>query len=155
MSQNLPDVVEAARSAVRTAQDQFRALSRTVDSRSIPESLWFAETALAKLLITLDGLLRSRNALSSKHAYDTFEATVSGGVKLSSAIVNDLNTTARRLQLMIPSDLSQSTPFMEQHEYRDLAQMIDGYDRIISSIMFNHQSYVQSSNFLSTSPHAW
>jgi hypothetical protein len=140
MSQSLKTLVDRASKVSRSAHNDFRALYLAVGSDSIAPSLAGVGADLDKLSITLDLLCKSAPALSSELAHDIFETRMSADVKLSRAIVHDLNTIAGRLQSMTPSSSSEPENIMHEHECREISEMVQRYDRAVSAILRHHDS---------------
>jgi hypothetical protein len=140
MSQDLDNLVGRASEAARSAHDDYRALYLAVGSASVAPSLADVGTDLDKLSITLDLLSKSAPALSSELAHDVFESRMSAGVKLSRAIVQDLNTIAGRLRSMTPSSSSEPEKIMHEHECREISEMVKRYDRAVSAVLRHHDS---------------
>jgi hypothetical protein len=140
MSRSLNTLVDRASKASRSAHNDFRALYIAVGSASIAPSLADVGADLDKLSITLDLLSKSTPALSSELARDVFDTQVSADVKLSHAIVHDLNTIAGRLRSMTPSSSSEPAEIMHDHECRDISTMIKRYDRAFSAALRHHDS---------------
>jgi hypothetical protein len=140
MSQSLQILVDRSSKAARSAHNNFRALYLAVGSDSIAPSLAGVGVDLDKLSITLDLLSKSTPALSSELAHDVFESRMSADVKLSRAIVHDLNTIAGRLRSMTPSRSSEPAEIMHEHECQDISEMIKRYDRAVSAALRDHDS---------------
>jgi hypothetical protein len=140
MSQSLKILVDRSSKAARSAHNNFRALYLAVGSDSIAPSLAGVGANLDKLSITLDLLSKSAPALSSELAHDVFETRMSADVKLSRAIVHDLNTVAGRLQSMTPSSSSEPAEIMHEHECREVSEMVQRYDRAISAVLRHRDS---------------
>jgi hypothetical protein len=140
MSQSLKILVDRSSKAARSAHNNFQALYPAVGSDSIAPSLAGVGADLNKLLITLDLLSKSVPALSSELAHDVFETRMSANVKLSRAIVCNLNTIAGRLQSMTPSSSSEPAEIMHEHECREISEMVKCYNRAISAVLRHHDS---------------
>jgi hypothetical protein len=140
MSQSLKILVDRASKAARSAHHNFRALYLAVGSDSIAPSLAGVGADLDKLSITLDLLSKAASALSSEFAHDVFETRMSADVKLSRAIVHDLNTIAGRLQSMTPSSSSEPEKIMHEHECREISEIIKRYNRTVSAVLHHHDS---------------
>jgi hypothetical protein len=108
-------------------------------------SLLVAGSALDKLMYHLDLLATSTAALSSNYVRDLFEIRMAADVKLSDAITRDMDAVASCLRLMMPSDSSEPVMAMEEHQCRDVADMVDRYDRMISSTLIHYNVCVRSS----------
>jgi hypothetical protein len=142
MYQDLGAIVDRAGKATRAAYDDYRALYLAVESGSHPPSLMMVGADLDRLSITLDLLSRSAKGLANGLARDLMAARVSADVKLSHAIVHDMNAIAGRLRSMIPSQLSEPEVILDEHECRDMSEMVKSYHRAVSSILSHHQMYV-------------
>jgi hypothetical protein len=147
MSQDLVSVIDKVREAVRGARNDFRSLYASVDKDkgAIPVSLLVAESALDKLTYNLDLLATSAAALSSNYVRALFDTRMTAGVKLSDAITHDMGAVASCLRLMMPSKSSEPVMAMEEHQCRGIADMVDRYDRTISSTLIHYNVCVQSS----------
>jgi hypothetical protein len=124
MSQSLKPLVDRSSKAARLAHNNFRALYLAVGSDSIAPSLAGVGADLDKLSITLDLLSKSAPALSSELARNVFESRMSAEVKLSRAVVHDLNTIAGRLRSMTPSSSSEQEEIMHEHECQEVSEMV-------------------------------
>jgi hypothetical protein len=140
MSQDLDNLVGRASKAARSAHNDYRALYLAVGSPSIAPSLADVGADLDKLSITLDLLAKSAPAVSSELAHDVFESRVSADVKLSRAIVHDLNTIAGRLRSMQPLSSSKPEEIMHEYECREISEIIKRYDRAFSAVLRHHDS---------------
>jgi hypothetical protein len=140
MSQDLDILVDRASKASRSAHNDYQALYLAVGSASIAPSLADMGADLDKLSITLDLLSKSTPALSSELAQNVFESRVSADVKLSRAIVHDLNTIAGRLRSMTPWNSSEAAEIMHEHECREISEMVKRYDRAVSAVLRDHNS---------------
>jgi hypothetical protein len=138
MSQDLVPVIDKVREAVRGAHVDFRSLYAAVDRGSIPVSLEVAGTAFDKLTQNLDLLARSTSALTSDHVRELFDTRMTADVKFSDAIAHDMDAVASCLRLMMPSNSSEPMMAMEERQCRNVADMVDRYDRIISSALIHH-----------------
>jgi hypothetical protein len=145
MSQNLAPVVAKIREAVRGAHANFRSLYEAADRDSIPVSLLLAGSTLDKLTYNLDLLATSSAALSSNYVRALFDTRMAADVKLSDAITRDMDVVASCLRLMMPSNSSEPVMIMEEHQCRNVADMVDRYDRTISSTLIQYNVYVQTS----------
>jgi hypothetical protein len=140
MSQSLETLVDRACKAAQSAHNAYRALYLAAGSASIAASLADVGADLDKLSITLELLSKSTPALSSELAHGVLESRVSADVKLSRAIVHDLDTIAGRLQSMTPSSSSEQEEIMHEHECRETSEMVKRYDRAFSAILRHHDS---------------
>jgi hypothetical protein len=140
MSRDLDILVDKASKASRSAHNDYQALYLAVGSASIAPSLAGVGADLDKLSITLDLLSKSAPALSSELAHHVFETRMSADVKLSRAIVHDLNTIAGRLRSMTPSSSSEPGEIMHEHECREVSEMVKRYDRAVSAVLRHHDS---------------
>jgi hypothetical protein len=140
MSRDLENMVDRASKAARSAHNEYRALYLAIGSASITPSLVGVGADLDSLSITLELLSKSAPALSSKLAHDVFESRMSIDVKLSRAIVVDLNTTAARLRSMTPSTSSEPEAIMHEHDCREVSEMVKRYDKAVSVVLRYHDS---------------
>jgi hypothetical protein len=140
MCRDLDILVDRASKASRSAHNSYRALYLAVGSASITPSLADVGVDLDKLSITLDLLSKSAPALSSELAHDVFDTRMSADVKLSRAIVHDLNTMAGRLRSMTPSSSSERAEIMHEDECREMSEMVKRYDRAVSAVLRDHDS---------------
>jgi hypothetical protein len=140
MSQSLKTLVDRSSKAARSAHNDFRSLYLAVGSDSIAPSLAGVGADLDKLSITLDLLYKSAPALSSELAHNVLDTRMSANVKLSYAIVHDLNTIAGRLRSMTPSSSSEPEEIMHEHECQEVSEMVKRYDRAVSAILRHHDS---------------
>jgi hypothetical protein len=145
MSENLAFVIERVREAVHGAQNEFRSLYATVDKGSIPMSLSVAGTGLESLAGNMELLAGSTAALSSDFVRALFDTCMTVDVKLSDAITNDMHAVASRLRLMMPSDSSEPLIAIEEYQCRDIADMVDRYNRTISFTLIHPYACVRSS----------
>jgi hypothetical protein len=145
MSQDLAPVLGKVREAVRGAHNDFRSLCAAVDEGSIPVSLLVAGSTLDKLTHNLDLLARSMSALTSDNVRELFDTHMTADVKLSDAITHDMDAVASCLRLMMPLNSSKPVMAMEEHQCRDVADMVDRYDLTISSALIHHNAWVSSS----------
>jgi hypothetical protein len=143
MSRGLDILVDRARTIARSAHDDFRTLYLAVGSASIAPSLADVGADLENLSITLDLLSKSAPALSSELAHDVFESRMSADVKLSRAIIHDLNSIAGRLRSMTPSSSSEPEQIMQEHECRNVSEMVKRYDRAVSAVLRHHDMCVR------------
>jgi hypothetical protein len=140
MSQSLETLVDRASKAAQSAHNAYRALYLAVGSASIAASLAGVGADLDKLSITLDLLSKSATAISSELAHDVFDTRMSADVKLSRAIVHDLNTVAGRLRSMTPSCSSEPDEIMHEHECQEISEIVKRYDRAVSAALRDHDS---------------
>jgi hypothetical protein len=138
-------VLERVKEAVRGAHGDLRSLCTAVDRGSTPVSLLVAGSALDKLMYHLDLLATSTAALSSNYVRDLFDTRMTGDVKLSDAITRDMDAVASCLRLMMPSNSSEPVMAMEERQCRNIADMVDRYDRAISSTLIHYNVCVRSS----------
>jgi hypothetical protein len=140
MPQSLETLVDRASKAAQSAHNAYRALYLAVGSASIAPSLAGVGADLDKLSITLDLLSKSATAISIELAHDVFDTRMSADVKLSHAIVYDLNTIAGRLRSMTPSSSSKPEEIMHERECREVSEMVKRYDRAVSAVLRHHDS---------------
>jgi hypothetical protein len=140
MSRHLDILVNRASKASRSAHNNYQALYLAVGSASIAPSLADVGADLDKLSITLELLSKSTPALSSELAQNVFESRVSTDVKLSRAIVHDLNIIAGRLRSMTPSSSSEPADIMHEDECREISEMVKRYCRAVSAVVRDHDS---------------
>jgi hypothetical protein len=134
MSEDLQAIAEGAMKAARAAHNNFKALYTTLEG-SMPVSLWAAGTALDKLSTNLGMLAGSTTALSCGLTRSVFQTCVADGVNFSHAIVHDMSAISKRLRLMMPLTSSNSVMSMDEHECRNIAEMVNRYERTISAVM--------------------
>jgi hypothetical protein len=146
MSQDAESMVEPIRQAVRKAHNSFQALQTAVGRASMLMPLLFAGTALDRLLMTLDLLASSTSDFNNDLLYRVFDARVGADIQLSHAIVRDMTAVAERIRLMTPVNSTELMTTMEGHECQSIADMVDRYDRAISSVLIHHNSCVRSLN---------
>jgi hypothetical protein len=140
MDTDVEAMIVRSMKAVQKAHNALRAL-RT--SRSIPLTLSAAESALDKLLNNLSSLTTSPDALASSRAFDTFSVTLPTGITLSDALVLDMEGIAERLRFMSPPDSKMIVGDLDEHECRDIAVMVECYDRSVSSVLIQHNVCVR------------
>jgi predicted ABC-class ATPase len=138
-------VVAKIREAVRGAHTNFRSLYEAADRDSIPVSLLLAGSTLDKLTYNLGLLATSTAALSSNYVRALLEVRMTADAKLSDAITHDMDAVASCLQLMMPSKSSESVMVMDEHQCRNVADVVDRYDRTISSTLIHYNMCVRSS----------
>jgi hypothetical protein len=138
MSQDLSPVLAKVIEAVRGAHNNFRSLYAAVDKGSIPVSLEVAGSALDKLMQNLDLLAGSTSALTSDYVRELFDTPMAADVKFSDAITHDMDAVASCLRLMMPSRSSEPVMAIEEHQCRDVTEMVERYDRTISSALIHH-----------------
>jgi low affinity Fe/Cu permease len=149
MSHDAGSVVEPIRQVVRKAHDDFQALQTAVGRASMLMPLLVAGIALDKLLMTLDLLASSTSNFNNDLLYSVFDACVGTDIQLSHAIMRDVTAVAERLRLMTPTTSKDPMVTMEEHECQKIADMIDRYDKAISSVLVHHNSYVRSLSSIS------
>jgi hypothetical protein len=121
--------------AVQATYDALRSL-RT--SRSIPRTLLTAESTLDKILNNLSSLATSSEALASSRAFDALSVTMPVGISLSDALILDMEATAGRLRFMTSPDSSIIVGDLDDQESRNIAEMVECYDRSVSSVLVQH-----------------
>jgi hypothetical protein len=146
MSQDAESVVEPIRKAVRKAHNDFQALQTAVGRASMLMPLLFAGTALDRLLMNLDLLASSTSNLKNDLLYRVFDARVGTDIQLSHAIMRDMTTVAEHLRHMTPSTSQTAMMPMEEHHCQHIADMVDRYEKAISSLVIYHNSCVRSLN---------
>jgi hypothetical protein len=146
MAEDFQTMADCAMKAARTAHEDFKVLYTTLEG-SMPVALWAAGAALDKLSINLGALAGSTTTLTSGLTRHVFQTRVSDDVQFSHAIVDDMNALAERLRLMTPWESSQPVMSMDENECRNIAEMIDHYDRTIFHILISHNSCVCQSNY--------
>jgi hypothetical protein len=143
MSEDVIEVVDMARKAVRAAHEEFRALYIAVDSSSIPLPLIIAGADLDKISTNLGVLAGSNSALSHELLSYLFETRVAPHVALSHAMVNDMNVVAGRLRSMRLSESTDPLADLDENQCRDVREMVKRYDTLVSSVLSRHTSYAQ------------
>jgi hypothetical protein len=144
VSQDADSAIEIIRQAVRKACNDFRALQTAVGKASMLMPLLFAGTALDKLLMTLDLLASSTGNFNNDLLYRVFDAHVGADIHLPHAIVRDMTAVAERLRLMTPANSAEPMIITEEHVCQNIADMVDRYDRAISSVLIHYNSCVPS-----------
>jgi hypothetical protein len=146
MSQAIESVVEPIRQAVQKAHNTFLALQTVVGDRQapMPMPLLFAGTALDKLLMTLDFVCNSTSDVNYALLYSVFDARVGTDIQLSHAILHDMKAVAERLSLMAPSNLAEPMMTPGDQDCQNIANVVDRYDRAISTILIHYNSCVRS-----------
>jgi hypothetical protein len=127
------EVIRAIK-AVQSAYDDLQAL-RTSRHALVPLSLLVASTALDKLSRNLDLLASSAEALAVFNVFSVAEPGVSIRTSLSNALVHDMETIAKHLRSMIPQDPAGTPDDLDDQKCRDVADMVDRYDRTIFSVL--------------------
>jgi hypothetical protein len=140
MSRGVETLFDRASKAARSAHNGFRATYLAVGNTSIAPSFAHLGADLDNLSLTLNLLSKSAPALLSGLAHDVLDTRMSADVKLSRAIVHDLNTIAGRLRSMTPSSSFESEKIIHEHECRDISEMVKHYDRAVSAILHHHDS---------------
>jgi hypothetical protein len=123
---------------MKTVQAAHDALQALRTNRSIPLALSAAHSALNKLLNNLNSLAASPEVLANSHAFDTFIVTLPTGISFSDALVLDMTAVAGRLKFMTPPDSKSIVGDLDNQECRDIAGMVDCYDRSVSSVLTQH-----------------
>jgi hypothetical protein len=138
MSDSAGVEVQRAIKAVRTAHDDLKAL-QTSRGLMIPMSLLVAGTGLDKLACNLNLLAGSTNVLSCFCAC----TVVSTGTSLSSALVHDMEAVARHFRSMMSRGSAEILSVMHEQECKDIAEMVDRYDRAIFSVLIQRNVCVR------------
>jgi hypothetical protein len=136
------DVARATR-AVRAAYDALQAL-RASRHLKIPSSLYNAGAALNRILYNLEVLTESTEALSIFRAYTVKEASNSVGASLSDAIVHDMGETETCFEAMKPVGPSRITDDLDKQKCRNIKEMVDQYETIISMVLSKHKECVSN-----------
>jgi hypothetical protein len=147
MSQDTESVVEPIRKAVRKAHDDFQALQMAVGRASMLTPLLFAGTALDRLLMTIDLISSSTSNFKNDLLYRVFDAGVGADIQLSHAIMRDMTTVAEHLRHMTPSTSPNAMMPMEEHHCQNIANMVDRYDRAISSLLIHHNTVLMQRRY--------
>jgi hypothetical protein len=134
------DVARAAR-AVRAAYDTLQAL-RASRHLKIPSSLSNASVALNRVYGDLELLTDSAEALSIFRVYIVKEAHNSVGTSLSGAIVNDMEATATYFRTMTPVGPSRILGGLDKQRCRNIKEMVDQYETIVSMVLGKHKECV-------------
>jgi hypothetical protein len=129
--------VARADKAVRKAYDELQELRASCDSK-IPSSLSNAGVALDQLLSNLNLLTESAEAASIFREFALKEASSSDGTTLSDAIVHDMEAITTHFSLMKPMGTSEKPNDLNKQECRDIEEMVDRYNKIISSVLTKH-----------------
>jgi hypothetical protein len=135
--------VERAMRAVRKAYDDLQALRTSRDSM-VSLSLLAANTGLDKLSCNLNLLVSSVEALTGFGAC----TLVSTGTSLSNALVHDMEAVARRFESMMPTGSAEELSDMHEQECKDIAEMVDGYDRTIFSVLIQRNVCAPTISFI-------
>jgi hypothetical protein len=85
----------------------------------------------------------SAEALAIFCAFSLKETSTSSGTVLSDALVHDMGTMARHFRLMTPASPLEMMGDLDEGECRDIAGMVDRYDRIVFSVLVRHSVCVQ------------
>jgi hypothetical protein len=134
------DVVRAMK-AVRKAYDDLQAL-RTRHKSTIPLTLLVASTALDKLSCNLNLVAGSTEALAVYRSFSLKETSISPGTSLADALVRDMEAMARHFRLMTPSNSMETSGHLDERECRDIAGMVDRYDRTVFSVLVQRTACV-------------
>jgi hypothetical protein len=78
-----------------------------------------------------------------RRAFHTFSVTMPAGISLSDALVLDMDAIAERLRFMTPPDSEVIAGDLSDQECQDIAQMVDCYDRSVSSVLIQHNVCVR------------
>jgi hypothetical protein len=146
MSSNEDVDVAKAMKAVRKAYDDLQAL-RTSRNSMIPLSLLVASTALDKLLCNLNLVADSTEALAIFCAFSLKETSIPFGTLLSGALVHDMEAMARHFRLMTPANPLEIMDDFDEGECRDIAGMVNRYDRTVFSVLVQRPVCVQDNRW--------
>jgi hypothetical protein len=146
MSCNEDVDVAKAMKAVRKAYDDLQAL-RTSRNSMIPLSLLVASTALDKLLCNLNLVADSTEALAIFCAFSLKETSIPFGTLLSGALVHDMEAMARHFRLMTPANPLEIMDDFDEGECRDIAGMVNRYDRTVFSVLVQRPVCVQDNRW--------
>jgi hypothetical protein len=133
------DVARAIK-AVRSAYDDLQALRRSRPSM-IPLSLEVAGMALDKLSYNLNLVAGSAEISSSFYASTMRRSSVSTGVLLPDALVQDMEAIAQHFQHMVPTDATEIMSDLDEQQCIDIADMVDFYDRAIYFMLITPKRY--------------
>jgi hypothetical protein len=134
------DVARAVR-AVRAAYDALQALRSSHHSK-IPSSLYNAGAALNRVLCNLELLTGSTETLSIFRVYTVKEASNSAGTSLSDAIVHDMEEAATCFGTMKPAGPSKTPDDLDKQKCRNIKEMVDQYETIVSMVLSKHKECV-------------
>jgi hypothetical protein len=134
--------IKNAIKAVRKAYDDLQAL-RTSPNLMIPLSLLVANTALKRLLCGLNLLAESSDARTQFDAVALGATSITARTWLSDALVHDIQAIARHFRCMTPTDPAEIMLTLNELECRNIAEMVDRYDRTIFSALIQHNECVQ------------
>jgi hypothetical protein len=141
MSNNGHADVSRAMTAVRKAYNDLQAL-RTRHNSMIPLALLVASTALDKLSCNLNLVASSTEALAMFRSFSLMETGVSPATLITDALVHDMEAIARHFRLMTPASLVEASGDLDEQECRDIAGMVDRYDRTVFSALVQHTACV-------------
>jgi hypothetical protein len=137
MATDVEAIVGRSMKAVQGAHEALRSL------RTIPLALTATRSALDKLLNNLDSLATSPEALAMSRAFHTFSVTMRAGISLSDALVLDMEAIAKHLRFMTPSDSEVIVGDLSDQECQDIAEIVDCYNRSVSSVLIQHSVCVR------------
>jgi hypothetical protein len=131
--------------AVRKAYDDLQALL-TSHGLTIPLPLHVAAsddlvplvvagTALDKLSCNLNLVAGSAEALAMFRSFSLKETSISPETSLSDALLHDMEAIARHFRLMTPTSPVKTSGDLDERECRDIAGMVDRYDRTVFSVL--------------------
>jgi hypothetical protein len=141
MSNHEEEDVARAVKAVRAAYDALQALRASRHSK-IPSSLYNAGATLNRVFCNLELLSESTEALSIFRAYTVKEASNSVGTSLADAIVHDMEETATCFETMKPVGPSKIPDDLDKQKCRNIKEMVDQYETIISMVLGKHKECV-------------
>jgi hypothetical protein len=139
MATDVEAIVKRSIEVVRKAHNALRAL-RT--SRSTPQVLSGAGSALDKLLNTLNSLATFPEVLASGRAFDIFSVTMPSGISLSDALLLDMEAIAGRLRFMTPPDSLMIVGDLDDHDCRYIGEMAECYNGSVASVLIQHDMCV-------------
>jgi hypothetical protein len=142
MSSNGDADIKSAIEAVQKAYDDLQAL-RTSPNLKIPLSLLVASTALERLLCGLNLLAESLDARTHFDAVALEATSITARTWLSDALVHDIQTIARHFRCMTPTDPTDTDDTLNPLECRNIAEMVDRYDRTMFSALIQRDKCVQ------------
>jgi hypothetical protein len=141
MSDHVEDNVAKAARAVQAAYDALQALRASRHSK-IPSSLSNASAALNRVFCNLELLTDSAEALSIFRGYTVKEATNSIETSLSDAIVHDMEETVTYFRSIERASLSEIPDGLDKQKCRNIKEMVDQYETIVSKVLSKHKEYV-------------
>jgi hypothetical protein len=135
--ENAEDHVGRAIKAVQKAHDAFQAL-QTSHNSTIPLSMLEASTALDKLMCKLSPLTGTAEGLAVSLTLTDRGALISSRTSLFDALKHDMEAMATRLRCMLHPNPAETPGALDTIECRDITDLVDRYDRSLSSVLTQH-----------------